>query len=283
MIVLAAFIYVPRPWILFTSLFILLTHNLLDSVHVPDNSAGAIVWALLHDEAHFKIGPTTFYVHYPLLPWIGIILAGYYVGYFYTLQYNTVKRKKVLLITGISAIALFIILRSGNFYGDASHWSVQKNTVFTLLSFLNVTKYPPSLLYTLITLGPALIFLGMAESVSVSRLKTVARLNRGNAGVPRLAAVTRCYGCVPMFYYLAHILLIHILAMIAAWLSGYTFGNMVLHGPVIIEPALKGYGFPLVVVYVVWLLVVVLLYPLCKMFDRYKTAHVQDKWWLSYI
>jgi len=114
----------------------------------------------------------------------------------------------------------------------------------------------------------------------------MARLIRGNVGVPRFETVTRvikCFGRVPMFYYLAHILLIHILAVIAAWLSGYTFNDMVLHGGVNAEPALKGFGFPLIVVYVVWMLVVVLLYPLCKMFDRYKIENGQRKWWLSYL
>jgi len=274
MIVLAAFINVPRQWILFISLAIIFGHNLLDAIHLSGNGVWAVLWALVHDENHFTVGSHTFFVHYPVLPWIGIMLAGYYVGYFYTLQYNAAKRKKILLVTGISAISLFLLLRSGNFYGDADHWWVQKNTMFTILSFFNVTKYPPSLLYTLITLGPGLIFLHIAESASFDF--TQGRLFR-------ISQAIKCFGRVPMFYYLAHILLIHIFALIAAWLSGYTFGSMFLHGPVYMEPALKGYGFPLIVVYVVWLLVVVLLYPLCKIFDRYKMENGQRTWWLSYV
>src|SRR5204863_3463625 len=127
---------------------------------------------------------------------------------------------------------LFILLRSGNWYGDAAHWSVQKNNLFSVLSFLNVTKYPPSLLYTLMTLGPAFIFLALAERPL-------------NALSERITV----FGRVPMFYYLTHILLIHLLALPGAIISGYKLSDMVLTTRVNNSPGLKGYGFDLEIVY----------------------------------
>ena len=194
------------------------------------------------------------------------MIAGYYLGQLYIPGYDPIKRKNILLSIGGGAIALFIILRSVNLYGDAALWSEQKNLAFSLISFLNVTKYPPSLLYTSVTLGPALIFLALAEKP----------LNG-------LTAKLTIFGRVPMFYYLAHILLIHILATIAAMITGYKFSDMVLSTSVLSSPTLKGYGFSLPVVYAVWAGLILMLYPLCKWFDRYKRNHVATQSWLSYF
>jgi len=192
--------------------------------------------------------------------------VGYCFGSFYNRGYNPEKRRKLLLYLGIGATALFFILRSGNFYGDAAEWSIQKNVVFSFLSFLNVTKYPPSFLYILVTLGPALIFLALTEKP----------LNAWTAKITVL-------GRVPMFYYLAHILLIHIFAVIAAVISGYKWSDMILSTRVQAAPQLKGYGFDLPIVYAVWITLVLILYPLCKWFDHYKRTHQSSKWWLSYL
>jgi hypothetical protein len=173
----------------------------------------------------------------------------------------------LLLLLGIEAIVLFIVLRAGNFYGDASPWSAQQNFAFSVLSFLNVTKYPPSLLYVLMTLGPSLIFLSLTEKP-----------------LRRWSARVAVFGRVPMFYYLAHILLIHVFAVIINFISGNHYpGIVVLHGPVNDTPELKGYGFNLTIVYLVWFLLVIMLYPVCKMFDRYKKTHQLKQRWLSYI
>jgi uncharacterized membrane protein len=266
MMILSAVIYMSRPFILLTGILVIVTHNMLDTVHVQGNGIPSFLWALLHEPAHFTFGHFSVFVHYPLVPWIGIMIAGYYFGQLYIPGYDPVKRKKILLYLGFGAIALFIILRSGNFYGDAAHWSGQKNTAFSLLSFLNVTKYPPSLLYTLITLGPAIIFLAVAEKPL-------------NAFSEKITI----FGRVPMFYYLAHILLIHFLATIGAMITGYKFSDMVLSSSVQSAPALKGYGFNLFIVYLVWIGLILILYPFCKWFNRYKKDNQSRSRWLSYL
>jgi Predicted membrane protein len=180
---------------------------------------------------------------------------------FYKKEFSVLKRKKILLRIGSGAIILFIILRAINIYGDFQTWSYQNTPVFTFLSFIRVTKYPPSLLYTLITLGPAIIFLAFAERPLNNFTNFIST-----------------YGRVPMFYYLIHIYLIHLLAMLAAQLTGFHWDAMVLQ----FFPEVKGYGFSLWVVYLIWIAVVLVLYPLCKWYDKYKTAH-KEKWWLSYL
>ena len=172
-----------------------------------------------------------------------------------------------LLPIGIGAILLFILLRWTNVYGDPAHWSTQKNAVYTLLSFINTTKYPPSLLYALMTLGPALLFLAYTERP-----------------LSNLTSKVIVFGRVPMFYYLIHIPVIHGLAIIAAMLSGHSAGDMVdLTTWVTANPQLKGYGFSLPVVYIVWIVVIVVLYPISRRFDQYKRANQAKQRWLSYF
>ena len=266
MMVLAGLIYLGRLVILFIGGILLMGHNLLDGVHVQGNGGGAIVWALLHDPGVFRFGHMVLSVKYPLLPWIGIISIGYFVGTYYLPQYNQAERKARLLLFGFGSIALFLLLRTANCYGDPAHWSPQATFVFSCLSFFNVTKYPPSLLYTWMTLGPAMIFLALAE------------MEPGKLGGRVIV-----FGRTAMFYYLAHILLIHLLALIGVVVSGYSLGSMITHGAINDMPELKGYGFPLIVVYLVWLGLLLLLYPLCRWFDRYKRANQATKWWLSYL
>ena len=266
MIVLSGIIYLNRYLILLFAFLLIAGHNLLDAVHIPGNNFAAFCWSLLHEVNHFSIGNFTVYVHYPLLPWIGLMAAGYCLGSLYAPSYDQKKRKKILRWLGISAIALFILLRSGNFYGDQANWSIQKSFTFSLLSFLNVSKYPPSLLYILMTIGPALILLSVTEKLAASWKKVVI-----------------IFGRTPMFYYLAHILFIHLFALIGAMISGYQAGDMILATSVNDSPQLKGYGFGLLVVYLVWIALVFLLYPLCKAFEQYKRNHLPQKRWLSYL
>lgn len=140
-----------------------------------------------------------------------------------------------------------------------------KTLEFTILSFFNVQKYPPSLLYLLITLGPAFIFLSFAEKWKGKLLDKIVIIGR-----------------VPMFYYLIHLFIIHALAVIAAVLTGYNWSDMILDRWITEVPILKGYGFSLPVVYVVWLAVVLILYPICVKFYNYKAAN-KEKWWLGYL
>lgn len=266
MITLSALIYMNRRLILLTGVLLIAAHNLLDKVHVPGNGMLSFLWAVLHEQQLFTFGHFSVNVHYPLLPWIGIMAVGYCFGSFYNRAYDPEKRRKIFLYLGIGSIALFVILRLGNFYGDPNEWLVQRNTIFSFLSFLNVTKYPPSLLYILVTLGPALIFLALTEKP----------LNAWTAKITVL-------GRVPMFYYLAHILLIHVFAVIGAVISRYKLSDMILSTRVQAAPQLKGYGFNLYIVYAVWIVLILILFPVCKWFDRYKRAHYADKWWLSYL
>jgi uncharacterized membrane protein len=267
MIALSAIIYMNRSLILLTAMVLIAGHNFLDTVHVNGTGAGAFLWHLLHEPGDFIFGHTTFIVRFPLIPWIGIIALGYYFGSLYDSRYDPGKRRRRLLAFGLTAITLFLFLRFFNIYGDSAQWSVQKNSVFSLLSLLNVTKYPPSLLYTLVTLGPAMIFLALAEKPL-------------NAFAEKIAV----FGRVPFFYYVIHLYLIHLLATIAALVSGYNWRDMVfLTDRVNRVPELKGYGFNLLIVYMVWIGLVLLLYPCCKWFDRYKRSHQSAHWWLSYL
>ena len=233
MIFLSGIIYLTPRLILLVGIILVGAHNLLDQVHVPGNGFISFGWSVLHDVHPFNWGGFLVYVHYPVLPWIGVMTLGYYLGRLYDQSYNAQKRRRILLLAGAGAIVLFVLLRAGNWYGDHSPWSIQKNPAFSLLSFLNVTKYPPSLLYVLITLGPALIFLALAEKPLNS-----------------LGNKISIFGRVAMFYYLAHLLLIHTAATFATLFCGFHPQDMVLSGPVNDSPQLKGYGFNLGTVYI---------------------------------
>jgi uncharacterized membrane protein len=264
MIALAGLIYLPLPLIACIGLAMVFGHNLLDNVHVQGEGLPAIGWSLLHQQNFIQYKGINFFIGYPIIPWIGVMALGYCLGKLYEKKVDAVKRKKWLLWMGISAIVLFIVLRYSNKYGDASLWSSQNSRSFTVLSFLNVSKYPPSLLYSLVTLGPALVFLSIAENIRFS-----------------ISEKIKVIGRVPMFYYLVHLYLIHIAAMIATYFCGHKPGDMILSGWVSYEPKLQGYGFSLGVVYAVWAVLIFILYFLCKWYDRYKKTH--QHWWLSYL
>ncbi|MBC7830173.1 MAG: DUF1624 domain-containing protein [Chitinophagaceae bacterium] len=266
MIILSAMIWMNRRYILLTAVLFIAAHNLLDNVHVPGSGIASFLWSLLHEPGDFIVGRFNIFVRYPVVPWLGMMAMGYCCGVLYNPQYDPVKRKKILLSLGSGAVALFIILRTFNLYGDAALWSMQKNAAFSLLSFLNVTKYPPSFFYTLLTVGSSMIFLSLAEKP----LNTIAEK-------------VSIFGRVPFFYYVIHLYLIHFLAMIGAIILGYHWSDMILSGRVNRAPQLKGYGFNLLVVYLVWVALVISLYPFCKWFDLYKRTHQHTKSWLSYI
>lgn len=269
MMVLSILILLPRPILLLLGIILIAGHNVFDTVHVNGNTAPAFLWSVLHQPNFngFHFGAFNPIVGYPVLPWIGIITLGYCLGSLYAPDIDPEVRKKTLRNLGIGAILFFIILRWTNTYGDASHWSTQKNFLFTIFSFVNTTKYPPSLLYALMTLGPAMLFLAYAERP----------LNK-------LTSKLTVFGRVPMFYYLLHIPLIHGIAILAAMLSNHSAADMVnLTTWVTANAQLKGYGFSLWVVYLIWIVVTLLLYPLCLRFSEYKRAHQAEKKWLSYF
>ena len=265
MMVLAGMIYLPLTAILVIGLALIGAHNLLDVPPTAGAHTTSFLMGVLHEQHFFFMKPFSIMLGYPVIPWIGIMLVGYAFGQLYLPTVDGGKRRKTLIGLGLSAIALFIIIRFIDLYGDPHPWSAQKTPVFTVLSFLNTTKYPPSLLYILMTLGPALLFLAFAEKP----------LNR-------LSEKVVVFGRVPMFFYLLHIYLIHILAVIAATISGFKWSDMVLTGWVSMNAQLKGYGYSLAFVFVLWILIIAAVYPLCKWYDNYKQAN-RSKWWLSYI
>lgn len=262
MIALAAIIHLPRSVILIFSLLMIFGHNLLDTLHFE----GSMWWAILHDGGFFFFqGDYKLFVIYPLVPWIGVMSLGYCFGPLYHSTFDSIKRRKLLTAIGISATLLFFILRYTNVYGNPTGWTHYEDFSKSLVSFLNPSKYPPSLLYLLMTLGPSLIFMAYTENA------------RG-----RIVNFFCTYGRVPFFYYILHIYLIHLMAMVFAQFSGFGWQGMILSNWVTELPYLKGYGFDLWVVYLVWMVVVLLLYPWCKSFEVYKLSH-KEKWWLSYL
>ncbi len=266
MICLAGIIFLPRKAILWLGIILVAGHNLLDNIHFPGNNLMDYFWSFLHEQNYFQIGNHGVLFAYPLLPWIGVMALGYCMGELFSNNYDPVKRRKLLLTIGSWSLILFVILRGINIYGNLKPWKEQSSAVFSFLSFLDITKYPPSLDYILVTDGSALVFLSLMENVSNRFTKFVS-----------------VYGRVPMFYYLLHIYLIHLIALTAAVLTGFEWTRMTSFPTwITFSGQLKGYGFSLGVVYLIWLSVVILLYPLCKRYDRYKSSH-RDKWWLSYL
>jgi len=266
MIFLGVLIYLPWKWILAISVIMIAGHDLLDGVHAQGNGLAAFGWSLLHEQRPFVWHNELILVGYPLIPFIAITPLGYCLGQLYGNSFDPVKRRKILFRLGGFALLAFVVLRFINVYGDPVKWSTQKDGFFTFLSFLNVNKYPPSLLYVLLTCGSACLFLAFTEHVKNGVVKVVS-----------------VYGRVPMFYYLIHIYIIHAIALLAsAFTPGQDWHIWLLKQPVWFTHDLKGYGFSLPVSYVVWIVIVAALYPLCKRYDAYKQSH-KDKWWLSYL
>lgn len=260
--VLAGLIHLPKRIILIFSCVIIFGHNLLDSIHFEGN----ILWAILHEPKLFEWS-TGHHIRsaYPLLPWVAVMSLGYCFGSLYDHSFDAAKRKKILNILGIGSMVLFFILIVINQYGDPSPWINYGVTAKTVMSIFNVTKYPPSLLYLLLTLGASFLFLANTEKLKGKAVDFFC-----------------VFGRVPFFYYIIHIYLIHIIAALVAKFTGFGWQALVLPTFITRVQSLKGYGLNLVSVYLIWIGVVILLYPLCKKFDRYKQSHKQQ-WWLSYL
>lgn len=266
MVFLSFLIYLPMNWMMIISLILVFGHNLLDGIQVPGSGLNAILWSIIHVPGNFTIGKETFSLGYPAIPWIGLMPLGYALGTIYTKAYDPKKRKKILIYLGLGTLTLFLVLKGINLYGDPLPWSIQTQWNFTLMSFFKVTKYPPSLLYLLITLSPGFFFLAYSENIK-----------------GKLVNFLSVYGRVPMFYYILHIYLIHLLAMLASGIfTPVGFSSWILPQPLFMGVQLPGYGFSLGVVYLVWIFVVLSLYPLCIRFDAYKQSH-KNLWWLGYI
>ena len=238
-------------------------HNLLDYISVPDKGmAGNLFTFLLTGRGAIVPvgGGRIIALLYAALPWSGILLTGFMIGSLYTPGYAADRRKRVLLTIGSGLVMVFILLRWINGYGDPAPWSAQRNMVHTLLSFLNATKQPPSLVYLSMTLGPVLILLALIEKAA-NRVTTFCAI----------------YGNVPYFYFLAHLTLLRIMNILLILGSGIPMKSD--GSPLVWQ--VVGFGYPLWMVYLYWVFVVAALYLPCKWYGRYKRTH--QYWWLSYV
>lgn len=253
---------VPVRWLGIAGLSIIFGHDLLALVPTFANPVARLGWSLLFRTDVFPIGANfMLLVAYPLIPWFGIMLVGFACGPVFALPMD--QRRKRLLGFCLASLGLFVVVRSINVYGNAKSWTVQGDALFTTLSFINVSKYPPSLLYTAVTLGIMFGMLWLADGA--------------NTVVTRVLTV---YGKVPLFYYLVHWYLVKAAMIVMFLLQDYRLSDMPI-GPLNFGRP-PGAGVSLPVVYVVWLGLVVLLYPLCRWYGRYKLEHPEIGW-LRYI
>ena len=260
MVALAGLVHLPRWAIATIGLAMIAGHNLLDGIDAEELGHAGWLWKLLHEPGLIEIGPhARLFVLYVLVPWSGVMAAGYALGPVFRL--DPARRRSFLLRTGAAVTAGFIVLRASNLYGDPAAWSVQGSALATVLSFIDCEKYPPSLLYLMMTLGPALILLALFE-----------RTHGAIAG-----AITT-FGRVPFFFYVVHVAFIHALAVGFAWITvgdiGWTFGSFLSQKP-------ASYGLNLPGVYAVWLCVVAALYLPCRAFAALKQR--RREWWWSYL
>jgi uncharacterized membrane protein len=246
-----------------TGLIIIFGHNLFSSIPFENESIIKQVLSPLISFNLYQVSPHfTFVIAYPLIPWLGIMLTGFATGRLFELPDK--RRKRILPVTGIAALLVFVVIRFINLYGDQTPWSLQKNFILTILSFVNVSKYPPSLLFTLMTLGVMFLVLSILDGLK-----------------SRLAEIVKVFGRVPFFYYLIHLYLIHSLMLIIMFVQGYHWSDLSFE-PFRFGRAGEGSGIGLTSVYLVWLSVVALLYPLCKWYLDYKLDH-KEKFFLRYF
>lgn len=247
MISLAAMIYIPKKWLLVGGLFMVFGHNLLDNVHPEAFGVFSPLWKMLHVDSTFSIGSFVVYAVYPMIPWVGVMALGYVFSDFYRQEPQI--RQKNMLILGLFVIILFLIIRGINVYGDNHPWSVQSSLGMTIVSFFNVNKYPPSLSYLLMTLGPSIILLVVFEHIKgwFSNFLIV-------------------FGRVPMFFYVVHIYAIHLLCVFLGLYQGFSLDQLTndfLNLP-------QEYGFGLEVTYFWWGILIAISYFLCRSYIRFK-------------
>jgi uncharacterized membrane protein len=243
-------------------LVIIFFHNLLPLIPFAEGSVIKAVLTPLFSPAAIPLGEKTFIMGYPPIPWLGIMLTGFAFGSYF--QKEKEERKKTFLKLGLGILVLFIAIRFINIYGDPTPWAGQKDSIFTFLSFINVTKYAPSLLFCLLTLGIMILLLAIAEQFNESIKK-----------------VTSVYGKVPLFYFIVHFYFIHILTLTMLFFQGFNWSQLEFAKGTFGRPEGIASGLPLWTIYIIWMSVVVLLYKPCKWFGNYKTKN--NYWWLRYV
>jgi uncharacterized membrane protein len=257
MVILSGLIFLPKPVIAAIALITIAGHNLLDNVGAATMSGGGAFWHILHRPGLISTQPLII-VAYPLIPWFAVMALGYALGDIF--KWEPARRRRFLLLAGSASIVAFIAIRFLNAYGNPVPWAPQRTEAMTIASFLNAMKYPPSLDYLLMTIGPTLIALALLENA------------RG-----AFARAVSIYGRVPMFYYLGHIYVIHILAAAFALWQGGAAGFLSLDT----ASFPKWYGTTLPGVYLAWITVVLIMYLPCRWFANLKSR--RRDWWLSYI
>ncbi len=248
---------------------IVVGHNVLDYFEKSPAFKANFFWDLLHSgtwKTYTVWGNHVALIIYPFIAWTGLMLLGYCCGTWFEKNVLPEKRVKYLKRLGFLLLLVFLILRFSNIYGDPFLWSKQNTLIQTILSFINVHKYPPSLLFLLLTIGVGLLALAYLEKVKNS-----------------FTQVMKTFGRTAFFYYLLHFYIIHLIAVALYFVHGHSMAELMEYGKnfsfLFVVP---GQGESLGVVYFIWLAVVVMLYPLCKWYDQYKTSN-KGKWWLSYL
>lgn len=258
MILMAALVHLPRAVVAAIALVLIGGHNLLDGIQPAALGSFAWLWHVLHVPG-FVI-PGKLLIAYPLIPWIGVMALGFVLADAY--RWDATRRRRLFIWCGAAAVALFVALRFANAYGNPDAWTAQRTAGLTVSSFLNVRKYPPSLHFLLMTLGPVLIALAMTERV------------RG-----RLGNWLSVYGRVPLFFYVTHIFVAHAAGVLLALAQGGELRRI----PIITDPGAlpEWFGVGLPGVYLAWMLVVIALYFPCRAFARLKER--RRDWWLQYL
>jgi len=275
MIALGALVHLPAGAIAAIGVAMIAAHNLFDSVRAASLGAFAPIWTVLHGQGVVLATPNHLvFVAYPLIPWIGVTATGYALGRVF--EWPADRRRAFLLQAGVALTIAFVALRAIDVYGDPVRWTTQASAVRTVLSFLNTTKYPPSLLFLLMTLGPALVFLSVADGVRFKPDTTYSTVRRALG--PALL-----FGRVPLFYFLLHLPLIHLLAVVVCH-ARYGTAHWMFESPTLDRyPFTRppGWGYSLPIVYAIWIGVVVALYPLCVWFAGVKERRHDP--WLGYL
>lgn len=267
MIGMAAWIWMPTRVLMVTALAMMALHNLLDPIQAQSLGGAAGVWNLLHQVGAFRLAERIVIVGYPLVPWVAVMAFGFACGPWF--EQPPAERQRWLMRAGVTATIGFVVVRGLNIYGDPIPWTVQSSSVMTALSFLNVTKYPPSLAFLLMTLGPALVVLAWLDRKDLPRSNPLAT-----------------FGRAPLFFFVAHFFLAHAAAVALAWVRygaearAFTFYPLPsMGGPSSIYP--PDFGFDLWVAYAVWAAIVLVLYPACRWFADWKAG--RREWWVGYL
>ncbi len=267
MVLLALLIHVDARLVAAGALLFIGLHNAVGGFMVPGSGPLAVTWRLLHVPGGLQIGPFGWSVLYPLIPWAAVMALGYTLGPVWLFEQP--RRQRFLMVAGSAAFLLFVLLRVTNSYGNPATggagrlpFEVYRSWDKTLVSLLNVCKYPASLQFLLMTLGPLLVGLGLADRALASP----------KAGTPKSERILATFGSVPLLYYITHLYLIHGSAYLIALGTGQPSQWLGWRGDQSIVPP-PGYGYGLGVVYLAWAGVLLALYFPCRAFGRFKATH----------